>query len=73
MLTMKCFWAGQLVLRLTAYSKKELQDNLKELQRALSANEITHVSCRKTFILHELCVDVMRGSNVHALYSLSAE
>lgn len=72
MLVLKCFWAGQLVSSFMVDNNKEIAEELDYLKKQLKAKNMTHVSCRYTFVLGELCVDVMKGTELYETYNLKA-
>lgn len=72
MFVIKCFWAGHLVSSFKANDDKEIDEKLEDLKQQLTSKDMTFVSCKHTFVLGELCVDVMNGVELFATYNLKA-
>lgn len=72
MYIIKCFWAGQLVSIFEVERDMEITEKIAELQERLKSKKITHVSCWHTFVLTELCIDVMKDKKLIATHNLKA-
>jgi len=70
--TIKCFWAGQLVSACEVEDDPGIETKLEDLQGQLKSRTLTHISCRHTFVLAELCVDVMFGKKLIFIHNLKA-
>ena len=73
MLTIKVYWAGQLITSYRVDNKGPYKnEKLAKIQEDLSAGRITKFFFGKTFVITELCVDVMCKSSLSEMYNFKA-
>lgn len=67
MLTVKCTWAGHVVLRQDV-EEALLQETIDEIKGNLMNGQITHISVGSFFVLEELCVDVWKAGMLSEMF-----
>lgn len=72
MQTIKCFWAGRLIVIPDLDNELSVEEKLEEIEKRLKQKQIKLVACGTEFLITELCVDIIQDGNLVAMHNLKA-
>lgn len=70
MRTIKCFWAGRLIVIPDLDNDLSVEEKLEEIGKRLKQKQIKLAACGTEFIITELCVDVVQDGKFVAMHNL---
>lgn len=72
MQTIKCFWAGRLIVVPDLDNELSIEEKLEEIEKRLKQKQVKLIACGTEFLITELCVDVMQDKELVAMHNLKA-
>ena len=70
MYIIKGYWAGHFILSCELKNDKEVVEKIEDLKMQLKKKELVLLSCGHSFVLTELCVDIVQYGSLVAVHNL---